>query len=249
VNAPDNLQVPPPASTRPIIQADKLVKAYGLLPVLRGLTLDVPRGQFLALLGANGSGKSTLIRLLTGLARPTTGTLQIGGWTLPDESAAVRSQIGLVSHRLLLYENLTAQENLRFFGRLYNLSGKALDDRITVVLEQVGLYRRRNDLARHYSRGMAQRLSIARAILHDPDVLLLDEPHTGLDAASSQTLDRLLTDARQHGRTVVMATHQFDKTVELADRAVVIARGVIGYDSPTTGLNTQQITQVFTELV
>jgi heme exporter protein A len=234
---------------RPIIEADKLVKAYGLLPVLRGLTLDIPRGQFLALLGANGSGKSTLIRLLTGLARPTAGTLRIGGWTLPAEAAAVRSQIGLVSHRLLLYENLTAQENLRFFGRLYNLSGKALDDRIAVVLEQVGLYRRRNDLARHYSRGMSQRLSIARALLHDPDVLLLDEPHTGLDASSSQTLDRLLTDARQQGRTIVMATHQFDKTVELADRAVVIARGVIDYDASTSGMNAQQLTQVFAELV
>jgi ABC-type multidrug transport system ATPase subunit len=247
VNASDSF--PPISQSRPIIEADQLVKAYGLLPVLRGLTLDVPRGQFLALLGANGSGKSTLIRLLTGLARPTAGILRIGGWTLPDEAAAVRNQIGLVSHRLLLYENLTAQENLRFFGRLYNLSGTALDERIAVVLEQVGLYRRRNDLARHYSRGMSQRLSIARALLHNPDVLLLDEPHTGLDATSTQTLDNLLADAKQQGRTIVMATHQFDKTVELADRAVVIARGVIGYDSPTSGLNAQQLTQVFAELV
>ncbi len=233
---------------RPIIEAEKLVKAYGLLPVLRGLTLDVPRGQFLALLGANGSGKSTLIRLLTGLARPTAGTLRIGGWTLPEESAAVRGQIGLVSHRLLLYENLTAEENLRFFGRLYNLSGKALDERVSAVLQQVGLYKRRRDLARNYSRGMSQRLSIARALLHDPDILLLDEPHTGLDAVSSQTLDTLLRDARTQGRTIVMATHQFDKTVELADRAVVIARGVIGYDAPTAELNPQSLAQVFAEL-
>jgi heme exporter protein A len=247
VNTSDHLETSTPS--RPIIEAEKLVKAYGLLPVLRGLTLDVPRGQFLALLGANGSGKSTLIRLLTGLARPTSGTLRIGGWTLPDEAAAVRGQIGLVSHRLLLYENLTAQENLRFFGRLYNLSGRVLDERIAAVLEQVGLYRRRNDLARYYSRGMSQRLSIARALLHDPDVLLLDEPHTGLDAASSQTLDNILSHARQQGRTIVMATHQFDKTVELADRAVVIARGIIGYDQPTMGISAQHITQVFAELV
>src|SRR5688572_26592069 len=194
-----------------LIETRALVKAYGLVPVLRKLDLAIEKGAFVALLGPNGSGKSTLIRLLAGLSRPTSGTILIGGWELPREAAAVRAQIGLVSHKALLYENLTARENLTFFSRLYNLSNRDTAARIPELLNRVGLGKRGDDLVRTYSRGMQQRLSIARALLHQPHVLLMDEPYTGLDQDASLILDELLIRAHQDGHTILMATHQLDR--------------------------------------
>ncbi len=213
-----------------IIEIHALVKAYGLQPVLRKLDLTIERGQFVALLGANGSGKSTLLRLLTGLSKPTSGTIRVGGWELPREASAVRAQIGMVSHKPLLYENLTARENLLFFARLYDLSDT--EDRIKRGLERVGLTRRGEDLVRTYSRGMLQRLSIARALIHDPHVLLMDEPYTGLDQDAAATLDSLMRDAHSEGHTIVMTTHELDRASTLAGRAIILTRGVIGYDAP-----------------
>jgi len=218
----------PPA--RPIIEAVKLVKVYGLMPVLRGLDLSIQRGEFVALLGANGNGKSTFLRLLTGLTRPTSGTLRIGGWEMPQEAAAVRAQLGLVSHRSLLYDNLTARENLLFFGRLYNLPQDALNARVDELLRQVGLYKRAHDLPRQFSRGMLQRLSIARALIHTPEILLFDEPHTGLDQSAAQILDNLLTTSHAQGRTIIMVTHHIERAAELVNRALIIHRGTLAYD-------------------
>ncbi len=228
-------------SARPVIEAQKLVKAYGLLPVLRGLDLTLERGSFVALLGPNGSGKSTFLKLVSGLARPTGGVLRVGGWEMPAEAAAVRAQIGMVSHRTLLYGNLTARENLQFFGRLYGLDAAAMNDRIDALLREVGLGRRADDQARTYSRGMQQRLSIARALLHQPSVLLFDEPYTGLDQDAGATLDALLNTARSEGRTVLMATHQLERAARLADRVVILSRGHAAYDRSTRGLDAHQL--------
>ncbi|NWG17761.1 MAG: heme ABC exporter ATP-binding protein CcmA [Chloroflexi bacterium] len=230
-----------------LIETRALVKAYGLLPVLRKLDLGITRGEFVALLGPNGSGKSTLLRLLAGLSKPTAGQITIGGWTLPDEAAAVRAQIGMVSHKVLLYENLSAHENLRFFARLYNLPPAGVDARIAELLEQVGLSRRAADPVRTFSRGMQQRLSIARALLHDPDILLLDEPYTGLDVDASSVLDGLLRDAHAGGRTILMTTHQLDSAAALAGRVVILSRGGIGYDAPTAGLDGARLSAIYTE--
>nr|MBA3873598.1 heme ABC exporter ATP-binding protein CcmA [Anaerolineae bacterium] len=194
-----------------LIDIQSLVKAYDLFPVLRQLTLQIGRGEFVALLGPNGSGKSTLLRMLCGLSRPTAGLIRIGGWELPRESAAVRAQIGLVSHKSLLYDNLSAHENLRFFARLYNLSNEQIEERIRTLMIQVGLHKRTHDLVRTFSRGMLQRLSIARALLHNPDILLLDEPYTGLDQDASAVLDGLLQAAHAEGRTILMTTHDLNR--------------------------------------
>ncbi len=215
-----------------IIETHDLVKAYGLLPVLRKLNLSIERGQFVALLGPNGSGKSTLLRLLAGLSQPTAGTIRVGGWELPREAAAVRAQIGMVSHKALLYENLTARENLLFFCRLYNLDDH--EGRVKRGLARVGLEKRGFDLVRTYSRGMLQRLSIARALLHDPHILLLDEPYTGLDVDAAATLDGLVRAAHAEGHTIIMTTHELDHAAALANRALILSRGVIGYDAPMT---------------
>ncbi len=225
------------SASPPLIETQALTKAYDLLVVLRRLDLGVQRGEFVALLGPNGSGKSTLLRLLAGLTRPSGGTIRIGGWEIPREAAAVRAQIGMVSHKVLLYENLTALENLRFFARLYHLAPADAEARARARLEQVGLARRADSLVRTFSRGMQQRLSIARALLHDPDVLLLDEPYTGLDQDASVTLDSLLRQAHGEGRTIVMSTHQLDRAADIASRVLILSRGSVGFDAPAAGLS------------
>jgi heme ABC exporter ATP-binding subunit CcmA len=235
------------AESSVLIETRGLVKTYDLLIVLRKLDLQIERGEFVTLLGPNGSGKSTLLRLLSGLGKPTSGAIFIGGWELPREAAAVRAQIGMVSHRALLYENLTARENLRFFARLYNLQPQNVDARIRLLLEQVGLAKRGDSLVRTFSRGMQQRLSIARALLHDPAVLLMDEPYTGLDQDAAQTLDSLLTQAYSDGRTIVMTTHDLDRASRLASRVLILSRGIINYDAPASALDGAQLASRYTE--
>lgn len=232
-------------TNRSLIETQALVKAYDLLVVLRQLDLSVERGEFVALLGPNGSGKSTLLRLLAGLTRPTGGTIRVGGWELPNEAAAVRAQVGMVSHKSLLYDNLTALENLQFFGRLYNLDD--LDDRISAMLEQVGLSKRRYDLVRTFSRGMVQRLTIARALLHNPDILLLDEPYTGLDQDASAILDTLLAQSYTQGRTIVMTTHQIERAARITSRVIILSRGRIGYDAPAAAADPLALSSIYTE--
>ena len=213
-----------------IIEAENLSKAYGSLPALRDLSFVLRRGEFLALLGANGSGKSTLLRLLSGLSKPTSGAIRIGGWEMPREAMAVRAQIGLVAHQPLLYENLTARENLDFFGVLYGIDRAERERRIQALLRSVGLRKRADSLVRTFSRGMKQRLSIARATLHQPAVLLLDEPYSGLDQAAIERLDEILRAATEEGRTIIMSTHQLERVPPAAGRALVLARGRITYD-------------------
>ena len=215
---------------------------------LRKVDLDVQRGEFVALLGPNGSGKSTLMRLLAGLGRPSAGTIHIGGWALPNEAAAVRAQIGMVSHRALLYENLTARENLRFFARLYKLTAAEADARIERLLGQVGLGRRGDSLVRTFSRGMQQRLSIARALLNDPDVLYMDEPHTGLDQDASATLDALLAEAHAEGRTILMTSHHIERAAVCAGRILILSRGQIGYDAPASALDPAGLAAQYTQV-
>lgn len=231
---------------RPIIEIQELVKTYGILPVLRKLDLTVQRGEFMALLGPNGSGKSTLLRLLTGMSRPTSGQILIGGWKLPEEAAAVRAQIGLVSHKSLLYEHLTAYENLHFFGSLYNMPAKQIDERIKALMQQVGLYKRMHDLMRTFSRGMQQRLSIARALIHTPDILLFDEPYTGLDQNAGYVLDEMLL--AMSGQTILMATHQLDRAASLTSRIVILSNGKIGYDAPSQTTHALQLAADYAEI-
>ncbi|MFN8527748.1 MAG: heme ABC exporter ATP-binding protein CcmA [Anaerolineae bacterium] len=226
-----------------LIETSGLTKAFGLMPVLKKLEFTVERGEFVALLGPNGSGKSTLMRMLCGLSKPTAGIIRIGGWELPKEAAAVRSQIGVVSHKVLLYDTLTARENLRFFARLYNL--KVDDAQLQASLNRVGLGRRGDDLIRGFSRGMQQRLSIARALIHNPDVLMFDEPYTGLDQDGSAALDGLLQQAHQDGHTILMSSHDLDRTAALATRAVILSRGTIVYDSPLAGISGAALAEAY----
>ena len=208
-----------------MISVHSLVKRFGLKTVLRDLDFDVQPGEFVALLGPNGAGKTTFLRILASLSRPTLGEVRVAGYRLPHHAAAVRARLGVVSHLPLLYGDLTAEENLRFYARLYALRGT--EARVTEVLQLAGLEARRKDLVRTFSRGMAQRLAIARAVIHDPDVLLLDEPYTGLDQDASSMLDGVLRSVTAQGRTVVMTSHDLARAEDLASRFDILSRGRI----------------------
>lgn len=217
-----------------MIQVRKLVKHFGMKPVLRGLNFEAQPGEFVALLGPNGAGKTTFLRILSSLSRPSLGEVTVAGFRLPDQAAAVRRQLGVVSHLPLLYGDLTAEENLLFYGRLYNLEKLSL--RIDEVLTMVGLLNRRRDLVRTFSRGMQQRLAIGRAVLHNPEVVLFDEPYTGLDQDASEMLDTVLRQVAAQGRTVVMTSHDLARAEDLATRFDVLTRGTIIASASRAGL-------------
>jgi heme exporter protein A len=244
------------ATETAMIELRKLTKAFGSKTILRGLDLRVAAGESLVIFGPNGAGKTTLIRILSSLSRPSGGKALIGGLDLATHADGIRRYLGVVSHAPLLYDSLTAAENLRFFARLYGMASP--DERIREMLDQVGLTARRGDLVRTFSRGMVQRLAIARALLHDPPVLLLDEPDTGLDPQAAEMLHGLLlrlskTPATAHtgqrrssepngeqprppGRTIVTVTHSIERGLAIADRAVILANGRIVYDGQAHGM-------------
>lgn len=208
-----------------IIEVKNLVKRFGHKQVLRKLDFSVEQGEFVALLGSNGAGKTTLLRILSSLSKPNYGDIRIAGFQLPAQAAQVRKKLGVVSHLPLLYGDLSAEENLKFFGRLYGIQSPK--NRIEEILKLVGLRNRKRDLVRTFSRGMQQRLAIGRAVLHDPEVLLLDEPHTGLDQDAANMLDKLLQQIAESGRTIVMTSHDFPRVANLATRFDVLYKGKI----------------------
>ncbi len=196
--------------------------------ILRDISVHIPSGQFTALLGANGAGKSTLLRILATLIPPTTGTLHLFGQLAGRDSVAIRRRIGLIGHGSMLYRDLSAMENLLFFGRLYSIKNPEAQAR--KLLDFVGLSTRRCDAVKVFSRGMVQRISIARALMHDPDLLLADEPFHGLDAPSSRIIEHMLTDLASMGKTVVLATHDIHQCLALADHAIVLGHGQVVID-------------------
>jgi heme exporter protein A len=210
-----------------MIEAQGLAKYFGRFTALRSLTISIAKGEFVSLFGRNGAGKTTFLRIVAGLSRPSSGALNIRN-PQPQSPLAARALMGYLSHNTALYLDLTALENLRFYGELHGLpcGGAELEREI----ERVGLAGRGREPVRNYSRGMQQRLAIARAFLHDPQILLLDEPFTGLDQAGTAFLKGYLADARRQGKTCIMATHDVPLGYDLADRMVVIDKGMVALD-------------------
>ncbi len=226
-----------------MIKVKGLVKSFGPTMALRGVNLSVPEGQFVTLVGPNGAGKTTMLRILATLSRPTMGAVRISGHELPQGAAEVRRHIGLVSHQTLLYGDLSAEENLRFYGRMYTVPD--LNARIAHVLEQVGLAHRRRDPVRTFSRGMQQRLAIARAVLHHPSLMLLDEPYTGLDQDAATRLEAVMSTVGTEGRTVVMTTHDLDRGLAVADRVVILAKGRVTFEAERAQLDTAAFKEAY----
>ncbi|MDM8246233.1 ABC transporter ATP-binding protein [Collinsella tanakaei] len=205
------------------VEAQGLIKQFGSRRGLDGVDLAVPASAFLSIFGPNGAGKTTLLRMLALLSRPTRGSLSILGVDALDDPDALRSRIGLISHKSMLYGDLTARENLEFFSSLYGEPNRA---RIDELLRLVELDHRRNDCVRTYSRGMQQRLSIARALVNDPDLVLLDEPYSGLDPHAAELFDELIGRVRD-GRTFIMVSHDLQKGYDMCTHALILARGKV----------------------
>ena len=205
-----------------------LSKSYGRTQVLRDLDLQVPWGQTLTVLGPNGSGKTTLIKALATLAKPDSGEIRIAGLSTRRNGVRVRRSIGVVTHEPLLYDGLTGAENLRFFAKMFALGH--IDERIGQVAAQMGITDRLDVRVGTLSHGMRRRFSIARALLHSPRVLIMDEPESGLDQQALSLLEALILDGHRTDRTILMTTHNFERGVALADRIAILSRGRIAYE-------------------
>jgi heme ABC exporter ATP-binding subunit CcmA len=205
----------------PAVVVEDLWKYYGDYPALRAISFSAEAGVCLAILGRNGAGKTTLLRILCGLSNPARGQIKIFG--NDSRSAATRARIGIIGHGIGIYDELSAMENLLLFGRLYGLD----DPKAAAMrwLDRTGLARVKNGLVREFSRGMRQRLAVARAFLHDPSVMLLDEPFTALDDRAIEMLQTLLRDALADGKTVLMSTHQLREALDLATHVALVDRG------------------------
>ena len=211
-----------------MINVHGLTKSFGPRAALVGVDLGVDTGEFVTLVGPNGAGKTTLLRILATLTKPTKGSVRIAGLDPVKNGEQARRLIGFLSHHTLLYDDLTAEQNLNFYAQMYDLDNASA--RIADLLEQVRLTARRRDLVRTFSRGMQQRLSVARAVLHRPQVLLLDEPYTGLDPNAAQVLTDLLAELAGEGCTVLLTTHNLERGLALGQRMLVLSQGRVVYD-------------------
>ena len=229
-----------------MIRVHKLTKSFGHQMALRAVDLEVPEGEFLTLFGPNGAGKTTLIRIIASLTRPTSGTVQVKGEDLTKAATTLRRHVGLISHNPLLYRDLTPDENLRFFARMYDLDQAEV--RIDAVLAQVGLSARRRDPVRTFSRGMVQRLAIARAILHDPSIMLLDEPYTGLDLQAADMLRAVLQELAASNRTVLLTTHNLELGLEMCHRAAILNRGQVAWQGAQSGLGLAPLKEIYRDV-
>lgn len=238
---------PGEAAEPPLLEARGLVREYGGLAAVDGIDFDLPAGAFLVVFGPNGAGKTSLLRMLAGGLRPTRGEVRVAGQRLEAGSPEGRDRIGVLSHQTFLYGHLTARENLRFYGRLYALPD--LEARAVERLRQVGLLERADDRAGTFSRGMRQRLGLARTLLHDPDLVLLDEPYTGLDPHAAAVLRRVLEALRDGRRTVVLVTHNLTQGLELADRAAIQVRGRFAWRGLSSDLQAREFEIFYQETV
>jgi len=207
------------------LESNDVRKTFGHFTALAGITLNVERGEFVALFGRNGAGKTTFLKIAATLVRHTHGKLKIEGLDIGEKPEQARRHIGFLSHNTYLYRDLNPTENLRFFARLYGL--KDSDKRIDSLIDRVGLRRRASDPVRAFSRGLHQRLGIARVMLHEPSLILLDEPYTGLDAHAVDVLNEMLDEASAAGKTIILTTHDLEQGLRAATRAVIIDRGKV----------------------
>ena len=229
------------------IKAEGITKEFGNFEALRGVDLDIRKGEFFTLFGPNGAGKTTFIKLLATLLKPSSGTLSVSGFNAKKEADSIRKITGVISHDPYLYENLSALENIKFFGTLYEV--RDIDRRARDVINQVGLGTRMHDLVRNFSRGMKQRLAVARAIVHEPSILLLDEPYTGLDQHGARVFGDMLTLLKSNNRTILMTTHNIDEGLDLSNRVGILTGGRMVYEGTREGIDAQGFKDLYVSKV
>jgi heme exporter protein A len=223
-----------------------LKKSFNLKPVLRGIDLTLCRGERMALLGANGAGKTTLLRILACLTKPSAGSAYIEGLDIVQDARQVRHLVGFVAHQPYLYEELTALENLHFFGKMYSV--KNTQERANLLLRKVGLEKRARERVAVLSRGQVQRLSLARALLHSPPFLLLDEPDTGLDQEGRELIEALLAEHTAQGGTILFTTHQIERALQLSDSITMLNKGRIVFQKKTAELELEKVQRTYQEV-
>lgn len=229
------------------LEVEGLKKSFGFKPVLRGVNLKIGAGERVALLGANGTGKTTLLRILAGLNSATAGTVRLNGLTMERDVQEIRRLVGFVTHTSYLYDELTARENLLFFGKMYAV--KDAKERTHQLLQRVGLEKRANERVHTLSRGQVQRLSLARALLHAPPLLLLDEPDTGLDQEGNELLAEILTEHVAEGGAALFTTHQLEHALAWSDMIVLLGGGRIVSRQATNGLMLETMRQHYHEVL
>lgn len=228
------------------LEVRDLTRAFGVRKALDGVSLDLPVGAFLSIFGPNGAGKTTLVKVLTTLLNPSSGSARVLGRDVVSDAVELRTHIGLISHNPLLYPDLTAEENLLFFADMYGVEKAHV--RVAELLEAVELDHRKLDLTRTFSRGMLQRLSIARALLHRPEVIFLDEPYSGLDPHAMDILDGLIAQIRD-AHTFVMISHDLDKGLELCSHALILAKGRVVLHEPREAIDDTVFRQTYRSTV
>ena len=235
--------LPPVPDDAALLSVRRLSKRFGSFWALREIDIDIRDGEVVTLFGPNGAGKTTLMRIVAGLSKATGGEIRLGGMVSRTNDIAARRVLGFVSHQPLLYPDLTAQENLIFFARLYDLPQAAI--RAADLLERVGLGHRAGQPVRQFSRGMQQRVAIARALLHDPRLLLLDEPYTGLDPVAMDWLTDMLAGLKRQGHTILMTSHDLDRGVAVADRVAILAGGRLAYAADCASLAPGELAEAY----
>ena len=220
--------------SEPILVANDLNKSFGEIQAVKGVSLQIARGEVFGLLGPNGAGKTTTISMLTGLLEPTSGSITVDGMDVKKHTAEVKAKLGLVPQELALYPTLSARQNLLFFGRIYGLTGKDLHRRVDEVLEMIGLTERANDAVEDYSGGMKRRVNIGAGLLHKPDVLFLDEPTVGVDPQSRNAIFESVEALNRAGMSVIYTTHYMEEAQRLCHRVAIVDTGeLIALDTPT----------------
>ena len=226
-----------------MIEAKQVSKSFGNRKVLQKLDLSLQHGEIVALVGLNGIGKTTLIRTLCGLCQTDSGAIFMDGVRFSQDTPALRTNIGVVLHSTMLYPNLTCRENLEFYANLYCLEMKKT--RVSELLTRFNLEARANDKVRTLSRGLQQRLSIARALLHHPRYLFMDEVFSGLDQHSLSDLNKIVNDQASDGNAVLFSTHEIDKIFSIATRVIILHQGAIKYSSPVIDLSPQKFVETY----
>lgn len=225
------------------IEVKGLTKSFGVHSVLRGINFRVEAGEAAVIFGPNGAGKTTLIKILAAIMNPSSGDISFGGLSLKDNAEAIRRQVGVVTHQPFLYGDLSVNENLAFYSRMYDVPQPK--ERIREVVAMVGMSRRLHDRVRELSHGMKQRIAIARALLHRPSIMLLDEPETGLDQQAVASFWQTMRCDGEIKRTVVFTTHNLERGLELGDRLVILAKGKIAYQESASALDLGSLKEAY----